>query len=249
MRLCQGRQPERQTGEVGRHGVAVDPVEAALRDQAARQQFLILIRSDRWARAGMPRPGGDQPRSELPARLHQEGAAAHRGIADLQCQHGLRRGIGADALERGLQRVPHDGFGQAARSVVTASAAALVGGLQQRRAGRRWMPAGRGALVHDGAQRIHQPRHVLRRGERGSDLRRQLAAVGVLLQGLGAVSSLAGGEGGEVEEDRRAVVLAGADRQRGPRQRQHGETHHRLVDAADLLDIEGAIGQALAVQC
>ena len=50
----------------------------------------------------------------------------------------------------------------------------------------------------------------------------------------------------EIDEHRRAVVLAGADRERAPGGRLDREAHHGLVDRADLLDIERAVGEPLA---
>src|SRR5581483_5246187 len=47
-------------------------------------------------------------------------------------------------------------------------------------------------------------------------------------------------------EHRRAVVLAGADRERAPGRGLDRKAHNGLVDRADLLDIEGAVGQPLA---
>jgi hypothetical protein len=46
----------------------------------------------------------------------------------------------------------------------------------------------------------------------------------------------------------RPVVLASTDRERRAGPSFDGESHHRFVDAADLLDIEGAVGQLFAVE-
>ncbi len=88
MILGQGDEPQRQLGEVHRHGVAVHAVEAALGDQAAGEDHRVLVGRD--VRHGVVRaPGIDQRVGELPARFDQEGAGAHRGIADLQIEDPL----------------------------------------------------------------------------------------------------------------------------------------------------------------
>ena len=52
----------------------------------------------------------------------------------------------------------------------------------------------------------------------------------------------------EIDRGRGAVLLLGLDRHRQPGRRLEPEPHHRLVDRADLLDVEGAVGDALAVE-
>ncbi len=119
----------------------------------------------------MARPGGHQPHGELPAGLDQEGAGAHRRIADLQRQHLLRRRVRPDAGEGGLQRVAHDRLGQRAGGVVAARAPPLIGRLQQRRA--RWhRPVRAAAWIDDRQQGLDQRGGVGRRGECGGDARR-----------------------------------------------------------------------------
>src|SRR5688572_26305606 len=70
---CQGREPQRQAGKIGRHRVLVDAVETALRDQAAGMQFLGFVGWDDRPRARV-RPGLNEPISQLAAGLDQEGA-------------------------------------------------------------------------------------------------------------------------------------------------------------------------------
>ena len=50
----------------------------------------------------------------------------------------------------------------------------------------------------------------------------------------------------EIGEHRRAVVLAGPDREHAARRGLDGEAHDGLVDRADVADVEGAIGEPLA---
>ena len=73
-------------------------------------------------------------------------------------------------------------------------------------------------------------------------------AVGLLLEELRPLCPFLRRQRREIDEDRRAVVLAGADRERRARPRLDREAHHRLIDAADLLDVERAVGQPLAVE-
>ena len=116
-----------------------------------------------------------------------------------------------------------------------------------RRAGGDRAPLGRAALVDDGVERGGKLVRVLRRLHRLGDIGRELAAVGLLLEEFDAVPALGGGELVEIDEHRRAVVLAGLDGERAPGRGLDREAHHGLVDRADLLDIERAVGQALAV--
>ena len=73
----QGRQPERQLRQVHGHGILVHAVEAALRDQSAGVQNLILV----WRNGRqllMRVPGHDQHIAKLPTRFHQKRSGAHR---------------------------------------------------------------------------------------------------------------------------------------------------------------------------
>ena len=81
------REPQRQLGEIGGERVLVDAVEAALRDEPAGVQVLVLVRRDRRPRLGPPRPSLHQPLAERAAGLDQEGARAHGRVADLEVQH------------------------------------------------------------------------------------------------------------------------------------------------------------------
>ena len=53
----QRREPERQLGEIDGARVLVDAVEAALRDEPAGMQLLVLVRGNAWPRLGPARPG------------------------------------------------------------------------------------------------------------------------------------------------------------------------------------------------
>ena len=73
-------------------------------------------------------------------------------------------------------------------------------------------------------------------------------AIGLFLEELRSLRSLLRRQRRHIDEDRRAVVLAGADRERGARPRLDSETHHRFIDAADLLDVERPVGEPFAVE-
>ena len=66
--LRQCHQPERDLGEVHRHGVAIYAVEAALRDESSREDHLVLVGRDRGQFA-IGVPGLDQRVAELAAGL------------------------------------------------------------------------------------------------------------------------------------------------------------------------------------
>jgi hypothetical protein len=51
-----------------------------------------------------------------------------------------------------------------------------------------------------------------------------------------------------IDDDTSAVMAAAAQYQRPPRPPLDAEAHHRLIDRADFFDIEGAVGQPLAVE-
>ena len=72
------------------------------------------------------------------------------------------------------------------------------------------------------------------------------AAVAGFLEVLRAVGGLHRRHGVEIGEDRGAVVLAGADGEHPARGELDREAHDDLVDRADLLDVEGAVGEPLA---
>ena len=91
--------------------------------------------------------------------------------------------------------------------------------------------------VGDGLSRGHRLAHGV--GER---------AVGPLPQPLRPPPAWLAGQRVEVDRGRRPVFLLRLDRHRQPGRCLEPEPHHRLVDGADLLDVEGAVRDALAVE-
>ena len=85
MILRQGDEPQRQLGEIHGDGVAVHTVEAPLSDLAAGVDNLVLVGGNLRHRV-VRAPRLDQCVGELPARFDQEGAGAHRRVADLEVE-------------------------------------------------------------------------------------------------------------------------------------------------------------------
>ena len=73
-------------------------------------------------------------------------------------------------------------------------------------------------------------------------------AVGAVLNPLRAPGRRFAQQRFEVHGGGRTVLLRGPDRGGAPRRRLQPEAHHGFVDGADVLDVEGAVGDALAVQ-
>ena len=140
----------------------------------------------------------------------------------------------------------HDRLGETAWRVVAARSPPLVGRLQDRRADRGELLSWAAALVDDRIKRGRQLARVFRGLHRPSDIGRKLAAVGFFFEELDAVLALGGGERFEIDEDRRAIVFAGLDGECAMFRGLDGEAHHGLVDRADLLDVESAIGKPFA---
>ena len=276
MVLRQGREPQRQLGEVHGHGVAIHAVEAALGDQAAGEDHLVLVGRD-LGHGVVRAPRLDQRIGELTAGFDQEGAGAHRRVADLEVEdpfgpgrfvasaaqsaqdwsqgrahHRLRRFTadrsgGRFRLHRlhRLQRRPHDGLGQLAGRVVRAGAPPLLARLQHHGPGghqiRRRVPVDDG--IEGGVQRLHTPRlpHGLLHpvGE---------PAVGAVLDPLRAPGRRFTQQRFDVHGGGGAVLLRGPDGDGAPRRRFEAKAHHGFVDGADVLHVQRAVGDTLAVQ-
>ena len=203
--LREGGEPEGELGEVGRHRVAIDAVEAALGDEAAGVEQLVFIGRDDGL-AAVVQPRGDEGIAELAAGLDEEGAGADGGVADFEVEDLLGRGVFAEPGEDRLEGLADDGRGEGARGVVRAGAAAFVGGLEDERAGRDFV--GRGFA---GDLALERGEEVVVRGrflQRGDGFASELV-VGEFLELLGAFAGIGGEESVEVEEGGRAFALGG----------------------------------------
>ncbi len=128
---------------------------------------------------------------------------------------------------------------------MAAGAASFVGRLQDRRSSSRFTLARRGALIDDRVQRRHHIGDALGRLDAFS-LRCGQPAVAVFLQIFDSILAALGNQRVEIHEHRCAVVLAGPNSQHAAHCLFDREAHHGFVDRAYLLDIERAIGEALA---
>jgi hypothetical protein len=189
-------------------------------------------------------PGGDDLVGEGAHDGDEEGAGAHGGVADLEGEQGAGGGFGAHGGEQGLEGAADDRLGEAAGGVVGAGAAALFAGLDDE-------AAGGGEIGVFGAEV----------GEDGEGLVFVFGAV----QGGGELAGLGFGEADGVLAKRRRAAALGrasssaaltqtrafwphAQAERAAGQAEHVVAHEGLVDAADLLDVEGAVGEALALE-
>ena len=154
-------------------------------------------------------------------------------------------GFAAEALQDGPEGRLDDRLGEGPRRVVRARPPALVGRLEHHGLGRN--DAGRGG---EGDLTLQGRDGVLGRGRllrRSGGLARH-GLVGLLLEPLGPVGGLGGEEFLQVDRRRCAVRLRGLDGDRAALGHFEVEAHHRLVNRADLLDVEGAVAEPLAVE-
>ena len=110
----EGREPERHLREVDCDRVAIEAVEAALRDEASGEDDLVLIGGDLWAPA-VDGPRVDERVTELPARLHKKGGRAHRWVADLEVEDLLRASATYRLLRAGAEGSVRVSCGRSAR--------------------------------------------------------------------------------------------------------------------------------------
>ncbi len=212
-----GEQPQRQARELDGVGVEVDAAQARHGDVAARAERVVFG------------PRGEQVGREQVAGGEQEGAAAHRGVAEAQVEERLR---GRPIAERGEARAQGRGdepLRQRGRGVVRAGAATGAARLQVQRAGRERLRGVRAAMR---AERGDQRREVTRRSQRGG-----IDGHGVVAaQPGGARVWLLGQERGEVDE---AVVRAQGEARSGGADEL--DVEQRLVDRAEQGDGRGVV--------
>ena len=154
-------------------------------------------------------------------------------------------GLGSQTLEDRFQRGPYDRLGELAGCVVRARTATFLARLQHH--GARRYQIGGGVPVDHSIESGVQLLHGAGATDRPLDLRGQLA-VGAVLHPLGAFARLFSQEGFEVDSGGRAVLLLRFDGNAPARCCFEAETHHGLVDRADVLYIESPVGDALGVE-
>ena len=106
---------------------------------------------------------------------------------------------------------------------------------------------GRGGGAITGAERRDRSSSVVGLLEAAADLAGQLRSA-VSLSHFARLLGCLGEQRVEVDRRRGAVASSGLDGDRRARRPLQAEAHHRLVDRADLLDVEGAVGEPLAVE-
>ena len=244
----QRAQPQRDLGEVHRHRVPVDSVQALPGDEAAGMDHLVLVgRNVRHLAVGAPRV--DERVGKLAAGLDQEGPGAHGRVADLDVED-PRRGrrpavLAAEPFEDGGQGMAHDGLGQLAGGVVGARSAALLVRLQHQGAGRNEVRGG--VLVQHAVERRVQVFHRPGGAESLRDGVRQVP-VRARLQPLRSAARPLRQQRVEIDRARSAELLRGLDGDGSARRDLHPKAHDGLVHRADLLHVEGAVGDAFAVE-
>jgi hypothetical protein len=127
-----GEEPQGASRELDGERVEVDAVEAARGDQAAG----VLREVGEVGGVAVAGPGGLKLLAELAAGLEQEGAAAERGVADLEAEELRGFGALAEGGEHGLEGGADDRAGQRARRVVGAAASPRGVGREPERAAR-----------------------------------------------------------------------------------------------------------------
>ena len=194
-------------------------------------------------------PRIDQRVGKLAAGLDQEGAGAHGRVADLDVED-LRRGrrpaaLAAEPFEDGRQSMAHDGLGQLAGCVVGARSAALLVRLQHEGASRNEVRSR--VLVQHAVERRVQVFHRLSGTESLRDSVRQVP-VRARLQPFCSVARPLLQQRVKIDGARSAELLRGLDGDRSARRDFHPKAHDRLVHRADLLHVEGAVGDAFTVE-
>jgi len=128
---------------------------------------------------------------------------------------------------------------------VGAGAPAFVGGLEDEGAGGNGVRAGAAvdAFVEGGEEVVDGGGGLEGLGGGIGE-----CGVGVFLEEFLAVGGLGGEEGFEADVEGRAVGFLGLEGDHALGGAFHGKAHDGLVNGADLLDIEGAVGEALAIE-
>jgi hypothetical protein len=244
--FAEGEQPEGELGQLDGGGVLVDAVEAAFGDEALGVVVGPAVGLEDALELAGAGPGGDDLGGEGAAGGDEEGAGAHRGIADLEAEELVGRAALAQAREERLEGARDDLLGEGARGVVAGGTSALLPRLEDeaargaRRVGAAYAERG-GELGREGLVGRGARRGGAEEGVHPRDLSaREIALVFevAIAFGLGA-----GAEGGDLDPH---AGLADPDGR--ARDAEDVVAHEGLVDAADLFDVEGAVGEALAAE-
>ena len=240
------RQPEGELGKVGGHRVFVDAVEALLGDEPLGEEELVFVGRN-GGHAAVALPGHDEMLGELAAGLDEERPRAHGRVTDLEIEELSRRGLLAEVCKDRFEGLADDRLGELARGVVGAGAAAFVARHEEHRPRGEGLRRGRPSDLLGGFEGGEQVVDRLRRFERIGLLGRELV-VGGRFKGLGPIGGLRGEQGVEIHRHRGAMFLLRLDGDRWPVGEADTKPHHHFIDAADLLDIERSVAQALAIK-
>ena len=175
--------------------------------------------------------------------LRDVGRAGCQGAVRVRFRRGACGGL-QQALQNGFQGGADDGFGEFAGGVVGTGAPPFLAGLQHHAAGghqaRRGLPVDDG--VQGGVQRLQGfgVAHGLPHPFRG-------LAVGAVLQPLAALGRRFLQQRLQIHRGRCPVLLGGLDGDGASRGGLQPKAHHGLIDGADVLHVQGPVGDALPV--
>ena len=190
-------------------------------------------------------PGPHQQLGQQAANGDEERPGAHGRVADLQVEDLFGSGVRAEAFQDRPEGRHDDRLGEGPRRVVRARPPALVGRLEHHGPGRN--DPGRG-----GEATLRSRAATASSGVAASFS--AAAAWPVSDWSVFSLSHFARSAGLAARSSSRLIVvwcavrLRGLDRDRAALGHFEVEAHHRLVDRADLLDVEGAVAEPLAVE-
>ena len=205
---------------------------------------LVFIEGD-LGDAVVGSPSRHQGLCQLTTGLYEEGCRTYCGIQHLESQDLDRGWVGPQELKDGLQGLPDDGAGERPRRVMGSRSAPFRTGLEDHGA---LGDDPRGGISIDLAiQSCGQALHGGGPLEGFQNLPGELLVCG-LLQPLFPFTCSHPKQGLQVDGNRGTMGLLGSDGEGGTFCQLQGEAHHGLIDGADLLHIQGSVGEALAVE-
>ena len=212
------REPQRQLGKIDGARILVDTIEAALRDEAAGVQSSSSSAGMIGRVSGQRTQASTSRIADRAAGFDQEGARAHRRIADFEIEHLLGRRV----RRRGARRRVPAHSARSARSGCAACSGCRCGGARRSAAEaacpRARLAARRAALVDDRSSAaastsadVSPPRSPWRPS--AESWPRPASSFRYLMRSLPFMAT----SFVKIDENRRAVVLAGLDGERpGP---------------------------------